>query len=105
MSGQFVHNNNNTNLIFEWENISPLPETTVERAAHLLFDRGLGNHGTEEDPIVWTDLVEDDYLEIVSDYLKRIVVDLAGQQIHNEDVQAASDAAAARALIEHGLEA
>ena len=46
-------------------------------ASEALFDRGLGDHGTEEAPIVFADLTNQDRLDIVDGYLKNVIVNMA----------------------------
>ena len=84
MAAKFEHRNNNTNLVLEYENISPLPEQTIEDMAHELWERGQGDHGTDEEPIVWDDLSEDDYLEMSSQYIQTVILGMAGSFVHSD---------------------
>ena len=49
----------------------------VNDAAELLFERGQGDHGDGENPIVFADLTNAEKLALVQAYQKQVVVDLA----------------------------
>ena len=57
-------------------------------ASEALFDRGLGDHGDEETPIVFADLSNQDKLDIVDGYIKDVIVNMANSQ----KIKAAKDA-------------
>jgi len=44
-----------------------------------LFNNGRGDHGSEEEPIVFADLSNTEKLNIVDDYIKEIIVNRANQ--------------------------
>ncbi len=46
-------------------------------ASEALFDRGLGDHGTKEAPIVFADLSNQDKMDLVDKYLKDVIVNMA----------------------------
>jgi hypothetical protein len=48
-----------------------------ESAAHYLWNRGYGDHGTEETPIVWNDLTNQEKLNLVHAYLIQIIREMA----------------------------
>ena len=103
MTAKFERNNTNTNLVIEYENISPLPEQTIEDMAHELWERGQGDHGTDEEPIVWEDLEEDDYLEMSSKYLQTVILNMAGSFVHADKVAVANVEAEEIISATHGL--
>jgi hypothetical protein len=47
------------------------------RAAHELWDRGFGDHGTAENPIVWGDLTDQDKLDLLGNHALKVWRDLA----------------------------
>jgi hypothetical protein len=49
----------------------------VNDAAELLFERGQGDHGTEEEPKTFEDLTAQDKLDLVKVHQKQVIVDLA----------------------------
>ena len=46
-------------------------------ASEALFDRGLGDHGDEETPIVFDDLSNQDKLDLVDAYIKDVIINMA----------------------------
>ena len=46
-------------------------------ASEYLFEKGYGDHGTSEKPILFAELTNAQKLTIVQDYQKQVVVDLA----------------------------
>lgn len=103
MAGKITRLNENETVEAEWEALSPQPAQTIEDHAHLLWNRGLGDHGTEEEPIIWEDLVEQDYLDIWFDYLTRVTLDGAKQYVHDAAVAEAREAAEALVQSRHSL--
>ena len=103
MSAHFVRKNSNVNLVHEFEEESELPVTTVQDCSHELWLRGLGDHGTEEEPILWEDLGEEDWLAIQHAYLKDVIMGLAGVHQHDMYRKEADVIAEAAILERHGL--
>jgi hypothetical protein len=60
-------------------------------AAHHLFNLGRGDHGVEGAPKAWEDQSTQDKLDIVHDYLRQVVGDLARTYLINEAKQAAAE--------------
>ncbi len=84
MTGKFIRIKDNTTLKLEFEDLSPMPEDTVKAAAHELWDRaGLGDHGDTEDLILFEALDEQDHIDILFNYAKRVILDLAGAYVYN----------------------
>ena len=50
-------------------------------ASEALFDRGLGDHGDEEAPIVFADLSNQDKLDLVDDYIKDVIINMANAKL------------------------
>ena len=104
MAGSIVRNNDNVNVIYEFEEESELPAYTVEDCARNLFVyRGQGDHGDEENPIVWEDLVEQDWLDLVYMYLYDVQMNLAAEL--QQKLYGTLGQEAAQAIIDerHGL--
>jgi len=78
MAGHIIRKNDNVNLVLEFEDETELPAYTMEDCAHALWNRGLGDHGTEEEPIVWEDLVEQDWIDILYMYSYSVIMNMAG---------------------------
>ena len=68
-----------TKISFEYTATTAKIEAVVGDASEMLFDRGLGDHGDEEAPIVFADLSNQDKLDLVDDYIKDIIVNRANQ--------------------------
>jgi len=50
-------------------------------ASEALFDRGLGDHGDEETPIVFDDLSNQDKLDLVDAYIKDVIINMANAKL------------------------
>ena len=50
---------------------------TLTDAAHYLWDHGFGDHGTEEESIVFDDLTQGEMGSIVDTYVKKVLIDAA----------------------------
>ena len=61
-----------SNTIITFSYTSPTAKITqlADEAAHGLYDKGAGNHGTEEEPVVYADLSNSDKLDILDNYVK-----------------------------------
>ena len=55
--------------------------------AHELWERGLGDHGTLEEPIAWEDLSNQDKLDIVDGYMKGVVMNMAKAYLRRKEVE------------------
>lgn len=104
MAGKITQNNNNTILEFEWEALTDKPGETLKAATHILFERGLGDHGSEDAPIIWEDLTVQDYLDILDVYLKMTILGLAAEDVRNFMISQTSLDVAAKIQSTHGLE-
>lgn len=54
-----------------------LGNAVIGDAAALLFERGQGDHGTEEKPKTFEDLTAQDKLNLVKAHQKQVILDLA----------------------------
>jgi hypothetical protein len=100
MVGKITVQNENTTVEFEWEELSPQPEQTIRDAAHLMWSRGMGNHGTG---VIFDDLVQEDWLDIWDEYLKRVTLDAARECVLVEAMKNAREEAEVISVQEHGL--
>jgi len=66
-----------TSVSFKYTATTAKIVAVVGDASEMLFDRGLGDHGDEEAPIVFADLTNQDRLDIVDGYLKNVIVNMA----------------------------
>lgn len=103
MTGKLTEKNNNTTLILEYEDLSPMPSLTIEHMAHKLWDRNEGDHGTLEEPIDWDDLTEQDYVDIAFDCIMRVILDLAAQHVYDSAIADAARQAKVLSESQHGL--
>ena len=69
---------------------------TIDAAAHYLWDHGKGDHGTEEEPIAFDDLTNQQKLTIVVSHWKQVTVDAA-------DTYTATDYHNSYVPTEHGI--
>ena len=67
----------------------------VGDASEYLFEHGRGDHGTDEDPIVFADLTNADKLALVQTHQKEVIVALANSFRSNRDQKEAREAAEA----------
>lgn len=100
MAGTFSVSNGNTTVAFEWTAATDTVQSVVGDAAEYLWDKGYGDHGTDEEPIVFDDLTNQEKLDIVDVYIKKVIVDLANT---HKSVKAQDEARATEAASEYSL--
>jgi len=76
---KFTTSNGQTEVSFNYTATTAKIVEVLSDASEALFDRGLGDHGSEEEPIVFADLSNTEKLNIVDDYIKEIIVNRANQ--------------------------
>ena len=93
----FTFEVNGTNLTIEFSYTGPLTtvQEIIEDAARYLFSHGKGDHGTEEEPIIFEDLSNNERLALVDKYVKRVILDMANSHKSNAAQKVAREAAAA----------
>ena len=74
---QFTVDDGNTTVTFEYTAETAKIQSIVGDAAEYLFGKGYGDHGSEEEPVVFDDLTNQEKLDIVDEYVKKVVVDCA----------------------------
>ena len=77
----FTTADGNTKISFEYTATTAKIVEVLSDASEALFDRGRGDHGTEETPIVFADLSNTDKLDIVDEYIKDTVVNMANDKL------------------------
>ncbi len=67
------------NLMIKFEYAGPLAKTqeVAVAAAHYLWEHGYGDHGTDEEPILFDDLSNNEKLVLIDKHVKRVIMDAA----------------------------
>jgi len=73
-----------TTITFKATALTTLVQSILGSAAEYLFDKGYGDHGTEETPKVFADLTNQQKLDLVGKHLKQVILDLANTQKINK---------------------
>ena len=81
MSGSFEVNGDQVTVKFEYTANLAKVQQVITDAAHILWDRGLGEHGTGEAPILFDELNNQQKLDIVDQYVKQEILTLARNYI------------------------
>lgn len=92
MAGTFTVVGTKTTLNFSYTALTIQIQGVVGAAAQYLFDKGYGNHGTPDAPILFASLANQQKLDIVDAYLRWAVIDLSKTQTINAAMQAAQTA-------------
>ena len=68
-----------SNLIISFEYSAPVVRATevAVSAAHYLWEHGYGDHGTDEEPILFDDLANQDKLNLLDQHVLRVIMDIA----------------------------
>jgi len=74
---KFTTANGNTTVTFDYTAPTDKVVLVVGDCSHYLFDKGYGDHGTQEEPIEFEDLTNQQKLDIVSKHLKNVIMDAA----------------------------
>ena len=81
MSTTVTTDNGNTTVTVAYTATTEKIISVVGDMAEALFDRGLGDHGDEETPIVFADLTNKEKLDIVDGYIKDVLVNMANAKL------------------------
>lgn len=103
MTGSFVVDGDQVTVTFEYEADLTKAQLAISDAAHLLWDRGRGNHGEPEAPIVFADLTNQEQLNIVDTYVRQNILDLAKTHSYDEAQQAAREQVAEDVEVDYEL--
>ena len=68
-----------SNLVINFQYSAPVDRATevTVSAAHYLWEHGYGDHGTEEEPILFDDLTNQDKLNLLDQHVLRVIMDIA----------------------------
>ena len=77
MTAKFVVDG--SNLIISFQYTAPVVRATevAVLAAHYLWEHGYGDHGTEEEPILFDDISNQDKLNLLDQHVLRVIMDIA----------------------------
>ena len=74
MTSKFTIIGDKTKITFEWESLTTLIQSIVGDCAEYLFNHSYGDHGTEEAPILFGDLNNNQKLALVEAHLKDVII-------------------------------
>ena len=103
MAGTFTTSGGDTTMKLQYVAETAKVQEVVGDAVNLLWDRGLGDHGDDDNPIVWGDLSNQDKLDILDGYVKSVILGLAREYEVKAQTAAARDQAAADSEADHDL--
>jgi len=77
MTAKFVVDG--SNLIINFQYTAPVVRATevAVSAAHYLWEHGYGDHGTDEEPILFDDLTNQEKLNLLDQHVLRVIMDIA----------------------------
>ena len=103
MTTTFTVNGANATLSMIYTAPTATISAVMDDAAHALFDRGMGNHGTAEAPRTYAQLSLAEKAAIVDTYNVQTWLGLAKQYKSDLDAQAARDAALVASTTRYNL--
>ena len=74
MASKFTISGTETKITFEWTALTEKISSIVGDCAEYLFNHGYGDHGTEEEPIIFADLNNAQKLQLVEAHLKDVII-------------------------------
>ena len=74
MTSKFTIIGDKTKITFEWESLTTLIQSIVGDCAEYLFNHSYGNHGTEEEPILYSSLTNVQKLALVEAHLRDVII-------------------------------
>ena len=74
MTSKFTVIGTETKITFEWTALTEKIVSIVGDCAEYLWNHGYGNHGTEEAPILFDDLNNNQKLALVEAHLKDVII-------------------------------
>jgi len=77
MTGTFTVIGDEIKIEFAYQADAAKVENTITDASNRLWDQGFGDHGDEENPIVFGDLTNNQKLAIVDQAVKAFIIDNA----------------------------
>ena len=84
-----------TDLKVTFTYIAPLAkmQEVALDAAHYLWEHGYGDKGTEEEPILFDDLTNQEKLDLLDTHVRRVIIDIAKDYHVNAEQILAREAA------------
>lgn len=89
MAATFLVDGTNVTVDFAYTSTVDKAIEVVNFMAHELFDRGMGDHGTEDDPILFDDLNNQNKLDLIDDYLLMVIINMAKQRNADDKMELA----------------
>ena len=83
MAAKFTVDGTDTKISFEYEALTATIISVLGDASHYLWEHGFGDKGTEETPIAFDDLTNQQKLDLVDVYVKKVVIDMANSYKSN----------------------
>lgn len=84
MAGSFeVHGDGTVTVTFAYRHPTAIIQTTVEAAAHALYNASGAPVDGDGEPIAWGDLTNQDKLGIVDKFIRERIVELGRGHLHD----------------------
>ena len=74
MTSKFTIDGTDTTITFSWTALTEKIVSIVGDCSEYLWEHGYGDHGTEETPIVFDDLNNNQKLALVEAHLKDVII-------------------------------
>jgi len=74
MTSKFTISGDQTTITFSWTALTEKIVSIVGDCSEYLWEHGYGDHGTEETPIVFDDLNNNQKLALVEAHLKDVII-------------------------------
>jgi len=92
MTAAFEIEGTDITIRMEWANSVDIIQRIVLNASSYLFDKGFGNHGTDEEPREFSDLSNQEQLDLVYNHFTTVAINLANTWVSTEAQRVARDA-------------
>lgn len=83
----FTTTGDNTTITFKYTGLTTVIQNIVGDAAEYLWNHGYGNHGTEESPIVFSSLTNQQKLDLVGEHVKNVIINEANDNKNNKAIE------------------
>jgi len=80
MTSTFKVSDGNTTVKFEATATTEKIQLIVGSASEYLWGHGYGERGTEEEPVIYDDLTNQEKLDMVGGYVQEVIVNMANTQ-------------------------
>ena len=77
MASSFSVSGTNTTVVFSFIAPTTTIQNIVGNASEYLWEHGYGDHGTPEEPIVYSSLTNTQKLSLVENHVKQVILDLS----------------------------